>query len=112
MRFTNEEAYDMLAVYFECMQNTMIAARTYALRYADRRHPNRRTFSRIAHRLRTTGSIHSQPLQRRRKTVCTEDNIINVLAYIQTNPHVSTRKIEKNLGVSRTTTRRILKQHR
>lgn len=37
MPIANEIAFDMLAVYFECMQNAIIAARMYAIRYPDRR---------------------------------------------------------------------------
>ncbi|XP_050300704.1 uncharacterized protein LOC126739181 [Anthonomus grandis grandis] len=39
-------------------------------------------------------------------------NIINVLAYVEFNPHLSTRTIAHDLGVNRTTVQNILKEYR
>lgn len=110
MPFTNDEAVDMIAVYFECYQNAAIAQRVYAARYPNRRGRDARIFPRLVHRLRTTGSF--RPTFRRRKTGKTEENVINVLAYIEFNPHVSTRALSLGLGISRTTVQNILKDYR
>lgn len=111
MPFTNDEAVDLLAVYFECYQNAAIAERQYAMRYPNRRQYGRRVFLRLVERLRATGSIH-RPVFRRRRTVRSEENIINVLAYIQFDPHVSTRTLSLELGIPRTTVQRILEEYR
>lgn len=110
MPFTNEEAVDMIAVYFECLQNAAIAQRVYAARYPNRRPRDARIFPRLVQRLRTTGSF--RPTFRRHKNGKTEENIINVLAYIEFNPHISTRGLSLALGISRTTVQNILKDHR
>lgn len=111
MPFTNDEAVDLLAVYFECFQNAAIAEREYATRYPNRRHYGRRVFPRLVQRLRATGSIH-RPVIRRRRTGRSEENIINVLAYIQFDPHVSTRTLSLELGIRRTTVQNILQEYR
>lgn len=111
MPFTNDEAVDMIAVYFECFQNAAIAERQYAVRYPDRHHYGRRMFPRLVQRLRDTGSFH-RPRFRRRRTGRTEENIINVLAYIEFNRHIGTRALSLDLGIARTTVRNILKDYR
>ena len=110
MPFTNDEAVDMIAVYFECLQNAAIAQRVYAARYPTRRPRDARIFPRLVQRLRNTGSF--RPKFRRYKNGRTEENIINVLAYIEFNPHVSTRALSVALGISRPTVHNILKDNR
>lgn len=111
MILTNEEAFDMLAIYFECMRNATVAARVYAVQYPERRHHSKRVFIRLAHRLRTTGNVQL-PIYRRTRRGRTEENVINVLAYVQFDPHLSTRAIARDLGICRTTVRNILREHR
>ena len=110
MPFTNDEAVDMIAVYFECLQNAALAQRVYRARYPNRRLRNARIFPRLVRNLRNTGSF--RPQLRRHSSRTREDNIINVLAYVEFNPHVSTRAMSRALGISRTTILNILKDHR
>ncbi|KAI4464394.1 beta-galactoside alpha-26-sialyltransferase [Holotrichia oblita] len=42
----------------------------------------------------------------------TEENIINVLAYIEFDKHVGTRTLSLDMGIARTTVRNILKDYR
>lgn len=106
-----EEAVDIIAVYFECFGNARIAARVYAERYPQRRRYDSRMFNRLARRFRTTGSIH-RPEYRRRRRGRTEENLTNVLAYVQFNPQISIRVIARDLGITRTTVHRILIEER
>lgn len=110
MAYTNDEAYDMLAVYFECFQNAAIAERECAVRYPERRHYGRRLFRRMAIRLRQTGCVRPTSGSIRRRPVRNEDNTINVLAYVEADPHLSTREISSDLGVSVPSVFRILKE--
>ena len=57
MPFTNEEAFDMLRIYFQCFENAAIAFRQYALRYPLRRRHSRMVFCRLALRLRQHGQL-------------------------------------------------------
>lgn len=110
MNFTNDEAVDMIAVYFECLQNAALAQRIYRARYPNRRLRDARIFPRLVQNLRNTGRF--RPQLRRHAARTTENNIVNVLAYVQLNPHVSTRAMSLALGISRTTILNILKDHR
>lgn len=110
MPFTNDECVDMIAVYFECFQNAVLAQRIYRARYPNRPFRDARIFPRLVQRLRTTGSFRST--FRRRSNGKTEENVINVLAYIELNPHISTRALSTALGISRSTVQNILKNHR
>lgn len=106
-----EEAVDIIAVYFECLGNATIAERVYAVRYPQRRRYDSRMFNRLASRFRTTGSIR-RPVYRRRRRGRTEENIVNVLAYVEFNPQISIRLIVRDLGVTRSTVHRILLEER
>lgn len=109
MAYTNAEAYDMLAVYFECFQNAPIAEREYALRYPERRHYGRAVFQRLAICVRQTGSVRRISVAFRRRPVRNEVNITNVLAYVEADPHLSIRAISLDLGISCTAVFRILR---
>lgn len=108
---TNEEAFDMLAVYFECMRNSTIAARVYTAQYPQRRRYSRGVFDRLANRLRTTGNIHL-PVYSRYRRGRTEENVTNVLAYVNFNPKLSIREISRDLGICRSTVHNILRKHK
>lgn len=110
MHFTNDEAVDMLAVHFECLQNAAVAKRVYAARYPNRRPCDVRVFPRLVGSLRASGCF--RPTFQRRRIGRTQENIHHVLGYIEGNPHVSTRALSLELGISRTTVQNILKDHR
>lgn len=112
MSYSTAEAYDMLRVYFQCFENVCLAERVYAATYPDRRHFGRRCFALLARRLLETGQVHVTATPRRNRTIRNEINIINVLAYIEINPHSSTRVISSDLGISKTSIHRILMDHK
>lgn len=111
MILTNQEAFDMIRTYFECMCNTTVAARIYAIQYPQRRQRDSRIFRRLIHRFRETGSVNL-PVYRRRGRGRSEENRVNVLAYVQLYPRLGIRAIGIDLGISRTTVHRILAEHR
>ncbi|XP_050307004.1 uncharacterized protein LOC126743817 [Anthonomus grandis grandis] len=110
MPISNQEAFNMLAIYFECLQNATIAARAFYLRYPNRPRYHRRVFVRLAQRLLTTGSIHRPAMIRNRQN--NEQNVVNVLASVEINPQISTREISRDLGIPQSTVHRILRTHR
>lgn len=112
MPYSNAEAYDMLAVYFQSFENAVIASREYALRYPQRRHHSREVFTRLARRLRETGRVQPIPVPVRRRRIRNEENIINVLAHIEADPHLSVREISRDLQLTRWCVHKILKDHR
>ena len=101
----------MVQAYFECFQNAAIAEREYISLYPNRRHYGGQVFARLVQRLRATGSFRRR-IFRRNYITGREDNVINVLAYITFNPHISIRSLSCALGITRSTVHNILKQHR
>ena len=81
------------------------------MQFPERRHFSREVFLRLARRLGKTGNV--QPIQApiRVRTTPTEENIINVLAYVQYDPTLSTRKISDDLGVPKTIVHEILQKN-
>lgn len=78
----------MLVVYFECFQNVTIAERIYAESYPVKRHYTRKLFRRHAILFKAIGkcTTHFSSFQ---TPLRIDDNIINVLAIVETNPHLS-----------------------
>jgi len=111
MPFPPVEVFDMFRIYFQNNENTTVSLRIYAMEYPDRRHPTVKVFRKIIDRFRTTGSIN-RPTLRRRRTARTEENVINVLAYVQFDPHIGTRALARDLGITRTTVQNILEEHK
>jgi hypothetical protein len=112
MPFTNAEAYDMIRIYFECFENAAIASRQYAMQYPQRSHFSREVFSRLAIRLRETGNVQPIHAPRRNRRTRIEENIINVLAYVQYDPTLSTRNISNDLGIPKTIVHEILQENK
>lgn len=108
MPFTNEHAYDMLAIYFQSFENAVLASREYAMRYPHRVHHSRKVFQRLARRLRQYGHVQPVPSLRRSRPARTVDAVINILAYVRAEPQISIREIVRDLGISYGTVQRIL----
>ena len=102
----------MLRIYFQCFENAAIASRQYAMQYPQRSHFSRKVFSRLARRLRETGNVQPIQVPRRIRRTRIEENIINVLAYVQYDPTLSTRNISNDLGLPRTIVHEILQENK
>lgn len=102
---------DMIFIYGEAGRNIRAACRLYAGRYPDRHQPSRTSFRRVVQQFTTTGSIVKKK-KMRKKSVTDENAQIAVLAAVAHNPHVSTREIAGQSGISRTSIGRILKQQK
>lgn len=93
----------------ECRLNFAEAARLYAERYPQRRHPTRNVFQRLDQRLRETGSFEVRNIDRgrprTRRTPALEEQ---VLQQVEEEPRSSTRGIGQNLGATHTTVHQIL----
>lgn len=87
--YSIQEKVDMILALGRRDGNFLQAAALYAERYPNRRHPDRRTFSRVLNCLRTTGSFsRERPAEIEGAGFRGEDNGINVLAAIAANPQV------------------------
>lgn len=113
MIIPNEEQYDMLAIYFQCFENAIIASREYAARYPGRMRRSKHVFISLARRLRHNGCGQRIPAaRRRRRPARNEDNVINVLAIVEADPHISIRQISRDLDVSYWCIQKILSEHK
>lgn len=109
--YTDEEKTDMLTVFIQSHQNSVLAAEQYRRLYPHRAQPFRTYFRKLEAHLKRFGSF-KKPRQPRRLTATDEDNAINVLAQIEVYPRTSLRQIER-LGISlKTSAQRILKKYR
>lgn len=102
----------MLAVYFECLHTAAIAEREYAFRYPARRHQSRNVFNRLAKRLKETGHVQPFATPNRVRRTRNGVNIINVLAYITADPHLSIRDLVRDLGLTYSSIQRILRDNK
>ncbi|KAL1489114.1 hypothetical protein ABEB36_014058 [Hypothenemus hampei] len=97
MPFSNEETYDMFAVYFRRFENAAIAAREYCITYPLIRHYSKKVFKRLAIRLKDTGNVRpTRPITQKRRSR-NEENVTNILLYGNYDPQTSTREIEREL---------------
>lgn len=99
------EIVDMIMVLGECNNNYRAAARLYAARFPDRRHPRHTAISRLTQRARDGHMVR----QRRHHVYDVNDaRCVTVLAIIHVDPHISSRRVEKEHGIPRRTFLRIL----
>lgn len=108
--FTPNEYVDMLLIYGECRKNSRNAKALYQERFPERRTPSHMTFAMVEEKMRQ-GSFPNSKHSHHDKPIQSEQNMVNVLAYVAVNPHVSIRTIAEEIGVSSSSVHRILKTH-
>lgn len=89
---------DMLLILGECRRNY----RQASLRWAERFPNNLKShmaFKRLETRCRTTGSLKSKPRFRKR-TKTDADRAVGVLGMVAINPHVGSRRLAADAGIS------------
>lgn len=101
------EIVDMIRIFGEAGKNYSAAERLYAERYPNRRHPCRKTIKKLTERAQQ-GSLK----RIRQKSGPNVANSLVVLGATVLNPQISTRQIEKQHGISKSTANRILKINR
>lgn len=106
-----EEQVDMILIYGECQQNSVRARILYSERYPNRILSSCQTFINVCDKLRQTGSLNNRKSECE-KRVTHEGNEVGVLAMIARNPHVSSRQIERESGVSKRSVLRILHRYK
>jgi len=110
--YSNNELYDMMPILGECRRNSAEAARQYALRYLDRRHPGRGYIHGVEQRLRTLGSFHVvTPAPRIVQPYLEQPIVHQVLEQVLRSPHTSTRAIARDIRYSKSTVNRIIKKY-
>lgn len=109
--YSKEEYADMHFIYGEAHGNSRAATQLYAERFPLRRLPCADTFGELHRRLRETGSVIPQMLDRGQTR---PDFVLNVepgiLETVEDNPGVSTRQLSIQFGVSRKVIMRTLQE--
>ena len=100
------EIVDMIMVLGECNNVARAAARRYIERYPDRRHPDDKTIRSLTERARE-GHLTRQ--RRRHEYNENDARVVTVLAVVHLDHHISSRQIERQIGIPRRTALRILK---
>jgi len=103
--YTSNEIVDILLVLGECHRNYRQAAILYRERYGYRRCPNHTTIRDLELRAR-------QGRMKRDRQKVNYDNdarLATVLAAVHLNPQISSRQIERQIGIPRKTALRLLK---
>lgn len=105
----------MIFIYAECKRNSIEAGRKYFERFPDRQQPNRTYFSKLEKTLREFGAFNKQ-VNKKCYVSRVDTNVERVLGFVSfkknINADVSLREIEQNVGVSKTSTRRILRKNK
>lgn len=113
MVFTSEESADMLLILGECHGNFSAAERLYRERYPHRQPQSRMVFQRLFTRVRASGSVH--PSHNRQNVIrrpVRDDRSADILAAVTVDPHISTRRLAIDSGMSQKTVCRILKDQK
>lgn len=109
--YTVEDRVNMIFILGECFQNCLLASRVYAERYPLKDHPRKEVFERLLARFRETGSVGYKKRDIRKPVTRDENTELEVLQSIIENPNTSTRIMARELEISRTSVRRIIKNH-
>ncbi|CAH0555991.1 unnamed protein product [Brassicogethes aeneus] len=97
-------------IHGEAGRNLDAVVNIYAQRFPEKNR-SRTSYHRTVKQFTTNGSV--QPKKRvRRATVTGGKNEINVLAATAANPHASTRKLSRDLGIYQSGVSRILKRNK
>lgn len=108
--YSPNEVVDILISPGECGRTYRHTARAYAQRFPNRRHPSAQQVVNIESRSR------NNPLHRQRQSNRLQNNndprLLAILAMVHLDPHLSTRRIERELGVPRSTAHRLLRSVR
>lgn len=105
-----QEKIEMVLIYGECGRNMQNSLTMYNQRYPDKVR-SRCSFYRVIQQFTSDGSVRRKQ-RTREATVIQDSNQVDVLASVSNNPHVSTRAIAHDTGISQTSVCKILKRHK
>lgn len=109
-RFTNEEKLNMIQCYILTSKNCFAAMNMYLGRYPEKTQPSKDTFRRLFSNLKNYGQFNKPVTTRKKK--CNEGKENLVLLSVTNEDTLSTREIEKETGVPKSTAHFILKKNK
>ena len=105
-----QEKIEMILIYGECARKIDNAVILYEERFPDNAR-SRASFYRVVNRFITEGSVQEKK-RVGENTATGLDNEVAVIAAVNVNPHVSTREISHDSGISQSSVSRILRRHK
>lgn len=110
VQYTNAEYTDMLLVFGYCQGNGRECVRVYSERFPNRRIPSHATFAAVERRLRETGRFAPNTTDYgRQRFVRLPEVEEEILERVGEDPEVSTRRVGREIGVSKDVVHRVLK---
>ena len=107
---TLDKKIEMVFIYGESGRSIDNAVALYAQRFPDQKR-SRASFYRVIQQFSTEGSVKPKKRNRQNMVAC-ENNEIAVLAAVAHDPHISTRQISRESGISQTTVCKILHRNK
>lgn len=111
MNFGKDEMVDMIFMLGQCHRNCLLASRSYAVEYPERRHPHESSFRRLLNRFVETGDVKYKK-EERIKSATNEDKELEALLHATENPHTSQRELGVACSISERSVQRILKKNK
>lgn len=109
MALSNAHKVDLIEAYFLNYRSPVNALKWYRERYPDRYLPNRKVFEKLVKNLRQEGSFKPK---RKRQTTVNEFITIGILGFFEAYPKASLQEAAENVGVHKSTVRKVLKTHK
>jgi len=107
--YTNAEYTDMLLVFGYCEGNGRECVRVYSERFPNRRIPSHPTFAAVERRLRETGRFTAVTADYGRQRYVRNPEVEeDILEHVEEDPELSTRRLGREVGVSKNTVNRVL----
>jgi transcription initiation factor IIE alpha subunit len=110
-QYSFEEKTEMLLICGECGRGATLAAETYAARFPQNRAPKHQIFKSLVSSLRERGTFQQNTKSFINPTITHDINQARVLNLVENNPHVGSREISSQIGISKSSVLRILKKH-
>jgi hypothetical protein len=110
-QYSFEEKTEMLLIFGECGRDATLAAETYAARFPQNRAPNHQIFKSLVSSLRERGTFQQSAKSFINPTITHDINQARVLNLVENNPHIGSREISSQIGISKSSVLRILKKH-
>ena len=109
-KFSTKQLTKIIELYFENHCSIILTQKAYRRHYNVRQAPNQSTIDRLVKRFQQQGSVSDLPQTGRQRSVRTAENVSLVEDSIAENPDTSTRRRATQIGMSRRSLQRILRE--
>jgi hypothetical protein len=111
-QYSVEEKLERILIYGACHRNAVLAAATYAERFPERPHPEHKIFTALIRHVLETESLEHKKKTYVNPPTTHEVNQVVVINMVENNPHISTRQISTETGISQFSVRKILENRK